>query len=437
MSDHQAADPTAHPRSVVISNGFHRYHLSDAAAELEAHGRLGAFVTGAYPNAFYRGLHRWPGLRGSSALRRLLERKVAIEPERVRAQNLVELLYLAATRLRDRVPLLAGWAEWARIGFSRLYGVGAAAKVLAARRRGALVYHYRSGFGGASADAARDAGMILLCDHTIAHPQLLEDLIDLDGRMPDVARGDIEPFWGPVLEDLARADYFMVNSEFVRDTFAHQGVDRERVYVVPQGLDGQFTALAEGCERPAEFGETLSIVFAGTVCRRKGFHHLAEALEALGDIPWRLAVAGAIYDGMEESLAGFFRRDNVVYKGVLSRSELASLFAANEVFVFPSLAEGSARVVFEAMACGACVVTTPNSGSVVEDGVSGRLVPAGDPAALADALRDLHRRRSEARRLGERARSVVRERYRQEDFGRRLLAVYDEVERRAEKAKRR
>ena len=55
--------------------------------------------------------------------------------------------------------------------------------------------------------------------------------------------------------------------------------------------------------------------------------------------------------------------------------------AAADVFVFPSLFEGSAVVTYEALACGLPSIVTPNAGSVVRDGVDGFHVPAGDVGA--------------------------------------------------------
>ena len=69
-----------------------------------------------------------------------------------------------------------------------------------------------------------------------------------------------------------------------------------------------------------------------------------------------------------------------------SREDLRERYRAADVFVFPSLAEGSARVIFEAMACGCAIITTPNAGSVVRDGENGLLIPTSDGKALGIAI---------------------------------------------------
>jgi alpha-maltose-1-phosphate synthase len=63
--------------------------------------------------------------------------------------------------------------------------------------------------------------------------------------------------------------------------------------------------------------------------------------------------------------------------------------AEADVFVFPSLFEGSAVVTYEALACGLPSVVTPNAGSVVRDDVEGFVVPPSDVEALAGRMERL------------------------------------------------
>jgi glycosyltransferase involved in cell wall biosynthesis len=71
--------------------------------------------------------------------------------------------------------------------------------------------------------------------------------------------------------------------------------------------------------------------------------------------------------------------------------EVHALFQTADVFAYPSLHEGSAFASYEALASGLPVVCTPNTGSVVRDGVEGFLVPPRDVDALVERLRLLHR----------------------------------------------
>jgi glycosyltransferase involved in cell wall biosynthesis len=75
--------------------------------------------------------------------------------------------------------------------------------------------------------------------------------------------------------------------------------------------------------------------------------------------------------------------------GPIPRSEIVDQFAWADVFLLPSICEGSATVTYEALACGLPVVCTPNTGSVVRDGVDWFIVPVRDVGAIVGNLETL------------------------------------------------
>jgi glycosyltransferase involved in cell wall biosynthesis len=101
--------------------------------------------------------------------------------------------------------------------------------------------------------------------------------------------------------------------------------------------------------------------------------------------------------------------------------------SAAEVLLLPSYAEGSARVVFEGLACGCYVVTTPNSGTIVEDGVHGALIAPGNADELAGAIVAAAADRERVAEVGNRNAALVRAQHRQENYGERLSALYAQI----------
>jgi glycosyltransferase involved in cell wall biosynthesis len=75
--------------------------------------------------------------------------------------------------------------------------------------------------------------------------------------------------------------------------------------------------------------------------------------------------------------------------GRVSHSEMPARLKAADVFVFPSLFEGSAVVTYEALACGLPSVVTESAGSVVRDGIEGFVVPPRDVDLLAAKMMEL------------------------------------------------
>jgi glycosyltransferase involved in cell wall biosynthesis len=197
--------------------------------------------------------------------------------------------------------------------------------------------------------------------------------------------------------------------------------------VIHLGVDDAFLAAVP--ERPTERDEDgrLRLLFAGAFKPHKGADVLVEALAGLHDVPWQLEIAGPLAPESRETHRRFLEDPRVSLLGTLPRARLAEVMAASDVFVLPTLAEGSARVVFEALACGLYVITTPNAGSIVEDGVHGALIPAHSPEALADALRRTPTDHNALHVIGSRNAALVRERYRQHNYGKALLELYGKL----------
>jgi glycosyltransferase involved in cell wall biosynthesis len=182
----------------------------------------------------------------------------------------------------------------------------------------------------------------------------------------------------------------------------------------------------------------------GTACRLvpiKGVSVLLEAFARLSaEFPRaRLEVAGT---GPEEVRL----RDAAAARGVAERvrflgwvRDLPAVSAAWQVFVLPSLEEAFGIAAVEAMHLGLPVVATHAGGlpEVVEHGVTGLLVPPGDPSALAAAIGELLRSAAYRRTLGDAGRRRARERFGTEAMAAAMAAVYQEMEAEREAAQRR
>ena len=135
---------------------------------------------------------------------------------------------------------------------------------------------------------------------------------------------------------------------------------------------------------------------------------LGTALATLDDIPWQLLVVG---DGPSRTAVEAALADGRVrYAGELPPEQLAPVYAAADLLVWPAAREAYGMAILEAQAAGVPVVAGDSGGvgDIVTHGETGLLTAAGDAAALADAVRTLladpGRRADMGRRAGETAR---------------------------------
>jgi glycosyltransferase involved in cell wall biosynthesis len=158
------------------------------------------------------------------------------------------------------------------------------------------------------------------------------------------------------------------------------------------------------------------VLYAGVLIPLKGVHHLISAFAyASHDLP----LAGLVIVGREENKAYAAELKKQVervglngrirFLGEVSQVELARWMRQACVLVLPSFSEGLGRVVLEAMATGTPVIGSSVGGipELVQDGVTGFLVPAGDETALAERLRWVFVHPEEAAEMGRRARTFA------------------------------
>jgi starch synthase len=193
---------------------------------------------------------------------------------------------------------------------------------------------------------------------------------------------------------------------------AYPGVDPAKVHVIRNGIDTDEYAPDQATDVLARHGvdpEQPSVVFVGRITRQKGVPVLLRAAASFDPRAQLVLCAGAP-DTPElltevTDLVDRLRtvRPGVVWiSGMLTRPEIIQLVSHATVFVCPSVYEPLGIVNLEAMACGTAVVASRTGGipEVVDDGVTGLLVPPGDPTALATAVNELLTDRTRAIAMG-------------------------------------
>jgi glycosyltransferase involved in cell wall biosynthesis len=230
-------------------------------------------------------------------------------------------------------------------------------------------------------------------------------------------------------------DLHITHSRGIRDSVlrAYAGRPR-RVEVVSLGIElGRFRRDLANPARVAEYrGSAATVVGAiGRLVPQKAMHVLVDAAPALLAAQPGLRVLivgdGPLRNDLEAQAVRLGVAHAVRFAGY--QEDVVSAYGAMDVFVLPSRDEGFGLVFLEAMAVGVPVVGTRVIGSedAVEDGVTGLLVPYGNAAALAAAVRRILESPDLARRLRETASERVRRVYSREQCAARVEELYREL----------
>jgi len=220
--------------------------------------------------------------------------------------------------------------------------------------------------------------------------------------------------------ELEAADLVLCPSSFVRDTMVQNGVPAQKCFVSPFGVDTSVFVPRRELPRQPQF------ICVGTICLRKGYQYLFRAFEIVKrSVPEAQLICVGRYkeDFRTErpKWAGTFR-----HYDSMSHQQLAPLLAQCTAFVLPSVEEGFARVLTEAMGAGLPLIASYESGAttLVRDGVEGFIVPPCDPQRLAEVMIRVALDRELNRRMGEAAylKGAVSNSW--QDYGDRLLAEY-------------
>ena len=214
-----------------------------------------------------------------------------------------------------------------------------------------------------------------------------------------------------------RMDAVVGNSQaVVRQLVDDEGVAAQSCRLLYNGIEVAEATNARDASRAALgiYGDTVVLSIVANLIPYKGHADLLDACSRLTpDAPWRLLVIGNDSAGIEEALRQQARQsgltERIVFLG--RRADIPDLLAASDIAVLASHEEGFSNAILEAMAAGLPMVTTDVGGNAeaVENGETGLVVPARQPAAMASALQRLVDDPAMRRQMGAAGRQRVRD----------------------------
>lgn len=357
---HHRGVATATPVVAVIQDGARLHYALPIA--LQGEGLLGSMFTDWFVQ---------PGSR-EEAIAALLRRPFPALGQRLAGRNCQDLdparvvssmwmaLLAFLVRLTDQTPE----AREARL--SRLFG----AWVGRQGWRGAdCVMGFVRNIDARLCEAAHASGLATIVDQIIAPAEIeFAELQQQAERWPDWAPSEqsMRPRSLIALEQRTwqAADHITCPSAYVREGLLRQGIAPSRISQIPYPIAADSWGAVD---RGARSGP-VTVGFVGAVGLRKGAPAVLELARRFDPALVRFVMVGPL-TAPPRALAAAVGK--VVLTGPIARNAVRDQFRAFDIFLLPSSCEGSAGSVMEAMASALPVVTTPNAGSLVEDGEQG------------------------------------------------------------------
>ena len=184
-------------------------------------------------------------------------------------------------------------------------------------------------------------------------------------------------------QELKLADLVVVPSEFVRSTLLEYNASSAPIAVVPFGSPVPLVSVPQ-----TSTTGPLKILFVGSLGQRKGLSYALDAVHTLG-AQVSFTMIGRVTAPNCRPLHAALERHRWIE--TLPHDQILNQMRQHDVLVLPSLFEGYALVISEALSQGLPVITTPNSGAMhtIRNGVEGFIVPIRDSQAIANRLHQL------------------------------------------------
>lgn len=231
--------------------------------------------------------------------------------------------------------------------------------------------------------SAKKQGLLTVMEQTIAPSQIEYNLLQEEQKLypnweESLAKNIYrQEYIEREFQEWEQADIIICGSQFVKDGIQQCGGPVERCVVVPYGVDTRFRVTPQ-----KHADRLLRVLTIGAVGLRKGSPYVLEAAKKLqGKALFRMVGATKTSKIAQSSL-----QQNLELIGRVPRSRIREHYAWADVFLLPSICEGSATVTYEALTAGLPVIATPNTGSIIEDKIDGFIVPIRNSDAIVEKL---------------------------------------------------
>jgi len=281
------------------------------------------------------------------------------------------------------------------------------------------IFHYWKSHGEISSIKARKMGAIILVESASSHPLTFKKIMEEEYHRLNIPfRVLTKKNIKKQLRELNNADYVVIPTDFVEQSFLENEFPKEKLIKTPFGVDLDIYS-----DKKEKKDEKFRAIFVGQVSIRKGIHYLLQAWEELKLKNAELVIVGNICGDARKFVEKYSSNKTIKFTGF---DDPKKYYKQSDVFVFPSIEEGSALVTYEAMASGLPLIATFNSGSVAREGKDGFIIPIRDVKELKAKIKFMQDNPIICDKMGKSARKYM-EKFPWENYGKNILKAYKRI----------
>lgn len=250
---------------------------------------------------------------------------------------------------------------------------------------------------------AKNKGKVTVLDLASLHPSALSRINKKwDGVIADMALLEREEIYKAKEYELA--DYILVLSNLARNSCIRAGIPKEKIAVVPLGVD---IRLATTSFKADPKPNCFTVLFVANIRYSKGVVDLINTFIELNLSESKLLIIGGKGDASE--YVKKYLSEKIEYIDYLDKKKLYYYYKSSSIFVLPSYYDSWGQVVCEAMSCGVPVIISKNTGSrdLVVDGHNGFVINVSDNKSLGEKIKYFYKNRGEIIRMGNNAKECV------------------------------
>ena len=272
---------------------------------------------------------------------------------------------------------------------------------------------------------AKSFGAKTVLERGSTHIIFQNDILKLEYKKNNIINGTLPhpKIIEKELREYESADFIMVPSSFAKETFIKRKIKAQKILQLPYGVD-----LLEFYPEK-KIDNKFIVIFCGSISIRKGSHYLIQAFQDLNLKNAELWLVGEVQFCIKQILKNILFSSDIKFINPVRQKELRWFYNQSNVFVLPSLEEGMATVLLQAMACSLPIICSKNSGGedLISSGEGGFILKTISIQEIKKSILYIYENSKVAKTMGEKNLKKIKKKYTWDNYGNNIISIYKKI----------